>query len=182
MRDATESLVLGGGCFWCLEAAFKVLPGVIGVDPGYAGGAVDSPTYEQVCTGETGHAEVVRVRYDPAVVAVERIFDLFFAIHDPTTPDRQGADIGTQYRSLVLYADEAQHLAAAAAVARARAAWPKPIVTELAPLAVFWPAEEYHRDFFAKNPEHGYCRVVIAPKVRKALDFAAVSRSRPARR
>lgn len=171
MKTTTSSLVLGGGCFWCLEAAFKVLPGVTSVVSGYAGGRTERPSYEDVCTGETGHAEVVRIEFDPAAVELDRLFELFFIVHDPTTRDRQGADVGTQYRSIVLYADEAQRRAAGKAIEKAAARFSAPIVTELAPLGEFWPAEEYHQDYFAKNPNYGYCRAVVAPKLRKALAF-----------
>jgi len=171
MTATNPFLVLGGGCFWCLEAAFKVLPGVTSVVSGYAGGRAERPSYEEVCTGETGHAEVVRIDYDPESVGLDSLFELFFVVHDPTTRDRQGADVGTQYRSIVLYADEAQRAAAEKAVARAAAIFSAPIVTELAPLGDFWPAEDYHQDYFAKNPNYGYCRAVVAPKLRKALAF-----------
>ncbi|HUX36979.1 MAG TPA: peptide-methionine (S)-S-oxide reductase MsrA [Rectinemataceae bacterium] len=179
MANAIETLVLGGGCFWCLEGAFKVLPGVQGIVSGYAGGSAENPSYEEVCSGETGHAEVVRVDFDPTILAMGRLFDLFFVIHDPTTRDRQGADVGPQYRSIVLYADEGQKAAALEAMARARAGREAPIVTEILPLGDFWPAEAYHQDFFAKNPNYGYCRAVVAPKIKKALAFAA-TQSRPA--
>jgi len=171
MTATTGSLVLGGGCFWCLEAAFKVLPGVRSVVSGYAGGKVEGPSYEEVCGGETGHAEVVRIDFDPASVDIDRLFELFFVVHDPTTRDRQGSDMGPQYRSIVLYADEGQKAAAEKAIEKAAARWPSPIVTEIAPLADFWPAEDYHQDYFAKNPDYGYCRAVVAPKLRKALAF-----------
>lgn len=169
----TPYLVLGGGCFWCLEAAFKVLPGVTSVVSGYAGGRVERPSYEEVCTGETGHAEVVRIGYDPGSVGLDRLFELFFVVHDPTTRDRQGADVGPQYRSIVLYADEAQKAAAERAVSRAALRWSSPIVTEVLPLRDFWPAEDYHQDYFAKYPNYGYCRAVVAPKLSKALAFVA---------
>ena len=171
MTETTHSIILGGGCFWCLEAAFKVLPGVKSVVSGYAGGRVERPSYEDVCAGGTGHAEVVRVDFDPKSVDIDRLFELFFVVHDPTTKDRQGADMGTQYRSIVLYADEEQRVAAERAVAKASARWASPIVTEMAPLRDFWPAEDYHQDYFAKNPNYGYCRAVVAPKLKKALAF-----------
>ena len=180
MENATKSLVLGGGCFWCLDGAFKVLPGVLGIVSGYAGGKTENPSYEEVCGGETGHAEVVRLDFDPSVLSIDRLFDLFFTIHDPTTRDRQGADVGPQYRSIILYANEKQKAAALAAIARAQTAWEAPILTELAPLGVFWPAEAYHQDYFAKNPNYGYCRAVVAPKVKKALAFVSLQ-SKPTR-
>lgn len=173
MNDTRSSIVLGGGCFWCVEAAFKLLPGVTGVEPGYAGGSVDNPSYEEICTGRTGHAEVVRVDFDPSIVALDRILDLFFEIHDPTTRDRQGADIGPQYRSIILFSAPGQEEAAGRAIARAASGRKASVVTVIEPLGTFWPAEDYHHDFFAKNPFHGYCRAVVAPKVRKAGDFVA---------
>jgi len=161
--------VLAGGCFWCLDAVYRRLKGVEEVVSGYAGGAIDSPTYEQVSTGETGHAEVVQVSFDETVIPSEVILDLFFLIHDPTTLDRQGNDVGTQYRSAMYYTDEAQKLLFEAAVERARTHWSEsPIVTELTPLAQFWPAEDYHQDYFNKNPGNGYCSIVISPKISKA--------------
>lgn len=169
------SIVLGGGCFWCLDAAFRLLPGVLGVESGYSGGFVDDPDYERVCRGDTGHAEVVRVRFDPARLSWERLFAFFFALHDPTTPDRQGADRGPQYRSIILYAGEAQKAAAEAALAEARKLFEALVVTELAPLSRFWPAEDWHQDYFRKNPDQGYCRMVVRPKVDKAARFAASS-------
>ncbi|PKL24511.1 MAG: peptide-methionine (S)-S-oxide reductase [Spirochaetae bacterium HGW-Spirochaetae-3] len=170
-REGSRSLVLGGGCFWCLEAAYEIVPGVLDVESGYAGGSRADPSYEQVSTGLTGHAEVVRVVYDPAVVSIRTLLELFFRIHDPTTEDRQGADVGTQYRSIVLYADEEQKAAAEAAIRDAQAGFRDPIVTDLAALDRFWPAEDYHQDFFRKNPAYGYCQVIVAPKVEKTKSF-----------
>lgn len=165
----TELATLGGGCFWCLEAVFTDLAGVESVKSGYAGGHVRHPTYEQVCGKETGHAEVVQVAFDPAVLAYADLLRVFFAIHDPTTKDRQGADVGPQYRSVVLTHSEEQRRAAEAVMEEIREAglYPDPLVTEVAPLETFWPAEAYHDDYFARNPAQGYCRVVIAPKVAK---------------
>lgn len=170
-RSGLANLVLGGGCFWCLEAAYEIVPGVKDVESGYAGGSRRNPSYEQVTSGLTGHAEVVRVWYDPAQVGLKELFELFFTIHDPTTEDRQGADIGSQYRSIVLYQGDEQRAAAAEAIAAAAPKYRDPVVTELEPLDTFWPAEEYHQDFFRKNPDYGYCRVVVAPKVKKAEGF-----------
>lgn len=178
MTGGTErSIVLGGGCFWCLDAAFRRLKGVGTVESGYAGGDAPGkgqpdPTYEQVSTGTTGHAEVVRVTFDPAVLAPPRLLDFFFALHDPTTTDRQGADVGSQYRSIILYGSPAQEREARAAVTRAQANWDAPIVTEVRPLApgAFYPAEEHHQDFFAKHPGHPYCQVVINPKLAKVRE------------
>jgi peptide-methionine (S)-S-oxide reductase len=164
-----ETATLAGGCFWCLEAVFKDVNGVIDAVPGYTGGNVVNPTYEQVCNSKTGHAEAVQVTYDPAKITFREILDIFFAVHDPTTPNRQGADIGTQYRSAIFYHNEAQKAAAEKLIAeltRARI-WKDPIVTQISPWDAFYPAEDYHRDYFARNPEQAYCQVVIAPKLQK---------------
>ncbi len=160
--------VLGGGCFWCLEAVFEQVDGVLDVTSGYAGGHTEAPTYEEVCSGETGHAEVVRITYDPAVVTYRDLLAVFFGVHDPTTPDRQGADVGSQYRSIILYADAAQKKVAEEVLREQRKRWEDPVVTQLVPLRAFYPAEPYHQDYFRKNPDAGYCRVVVAPKVHKA--------------
>ena len=165
-----EIATLGGGCFWCLEAVYDELKGVEEVVSGYAGGAVVNPSYEQVCSGRTGHAEVVQVTFDPRQISYQELLEVFFTIHDPTTPNRQGHDIGTQYRSIILYHSPEQRAAAAETLARLEAAgiWDAPIVTEIEPLTEFYPAEEYRRDYFKRNPEQAYCQVVIAPKVLKA--------------
>ena len=165
-----ETATLAGGCFWCLEAVFLELRGVESVASGYAGGRMPRPTYEQVCGGTTGHAEVVQVVFDPDVISYRDLLDVFFTIHDPTTLNRQGADVGTQYRSAIFYHSEEQRAAAAGAIAElgASGVWDDPIVTELVPLTEFYPAEEYHRDYYRRNPNQSYCRVVIAPKVAKA--------------
>jgi peptide-methionine (S)-S-oxide reductase len=165
-----ERATLAGGCFWCLEAVYLEFKGVLGVQSGYAGGKRPNPTYEQVCSGATGHAEVVRVTYDPAIVSYKELLDVFFTIHDPTTLNRQGGDKGTQYRSAVFYeSPEQQHIAQETITEfTAAKVWDDPIVTEVAPLEKFWPAEEYHNDYFAQNPQNPYCAVVIAPKVSKA--------------
>jgi peptide-methionine (S)-S-oxide reductase len=167
---ATESATLGGGCFWCLEAVFLELKGVNAVRSGYAGGTRPNPTYEQVCTGVTGHAEVVRVEFDPDVVSFRDLLDVFFTIHDPTTLNRQGGDKGTQYRSAIFYESPEQERIARETVASFTAArtWKDPIVTEVAPLTTFWSADNYHDNYFARNPQNPYCAVVIAPKVAKA--------------
>jgi peptide-methionine (S)-S-oxide reductase len=164
-----ETAVLGGGCFWCTEAALDELRGVEKVEPGYAGGAVADPTYKQVCSGTTGHAEVVRVTFDPSVISFRDLLDVFFTVHDPTTLNRQGADVGTQYRSVIFYEDEAQKDAAEKAIAELEesGAWNGPIVTELSPAPAFFPAEDYHRDYYQRNSGQGYCQVVIAPKIAK---------------
>ncbi|HTJ79058.1 MAG TPA: peptide-methionine (S)-S-oxide reductase MsrA [Rariglobus sp.] len=169
----TESLVLGGGCFWCTEAAYELLPGVKAVVSGYAGGAVDNPTYEEVCSGNTGHAEVVRIDFDPAQVSLDTLLDYFWKIHDPTTLNRQGADAGTQYRSAIFYANDAQKKAAEASLVRANPGWGGKIVTQIAPLVKFYPAEAYHQDYFRNNPHAGYCRAVIKPKIDKLVKATA---------
>jgi peptide-methionine (S)-S-oxide reductase len=161
------SIVLGGGCFWCTEAAYQLVAGVVAVTSGYAGGSKANPTYEEVCTGRTGHAEVVRVEFDPVKVSLDRLLDFFWAIHDPTTPNRQGADAGTQYRSVIFYADDAQRQASEASMARANPEWGGKIVTEIKPLTTFYRAEEYHQDYFRKNPNQGFSQAVIRPKIDK---------------
>lgn len=168
-QNPLELATLGGGCFWCLEAVYVELNGVEKVVSGYAGGHVKNPTYREVCSGATGHAEVVQVSFDPAVISYADILRVFFTIHDPTTLNRQGADVGTQYRSIILYHNEAQKQTAIEVMQEitAQRLWPNPLVTELAPLDVFYPAEEYHQDYFARNPLQPYCQVVIAPKVAK---------------
>lgn len=159
---------LAGGCFWCLEAVFQQLKGVSKVTSGYAGGKRANPTYEQVCTGTTGHAEVVQVEFDPAVISYRDLLDVFFTIHDPTTLNQQGADTGTQYRSAIFFHSPEQQRDANDAIAEAQKTWDDPIVTEIVPLTQFYPAEEYHTNYYVRNPNQGYCRVVIAPKVAKA--------------
>ena len=164
-----ELATLGGGCFWCLEAVFKDLKGVESVVSGYAGGAVPDPSYEQVCGGRTGHAEVVQIAFDPNVVTYRDLLDVFFTIHDPTTKDRQGADVGPQYRSIILYHGPEQKEAAERAIAEVDGGgiWNAPIVTEVVPLEKFYPGEDYHQDYFEQNPRQRYCQIVIAPKVAK---------------
>ncbi len=161
--------VLGGGCFWCIEAVFEEVSGVLDAESGYAGGHVVDPDYRSVCGGETGHAEVVRVTYDPARVSFEELLLIFFGVHDPTTLDRQGADIGSQYRSIILYRDDAQKRAAEALIAEldAKRVFEGPIVTRVEPLDAYYRAEDGHQDFFRRNPAQGYCQVVIAPKLTK---------------
>mgnify|MGYP002780989155 CR=1 FL=1 len=160
---------LGGGCFWCLDAVYRRLRGVTRVVSGYAGGHVPNPTYEAVCEKTTGHAEVVQVHHDPAVVSYRELLEVFFAMHDPTTPNRQGADVGPQYRSIILTHDDAQRAEAEAVIAELtrEAVFDRPIVTQLEPLREFYAAEAYHQDYFARNGRQGYCQVVIAPKVAK---------------
>lgn len=160
--------VLAGGCFWCLDAVYRRISGVSEVISGYAGGRMADPRYELVSTGLTGHAEVVKLTFDEKVIPAETILDLFFLIHDPTTLNRQGNDVGTQYRSAMYYKDDTQKTAFEAAMERARAHWTAPIVTEIAKLDTFYPAEDYHQDYFNKNPGNGYCSIVITPKIVKA--------------
>jgi len=164
----TEVATLGGGCFWCLEAVYDELEGVLSVESGYAGGSVPHPSYQQVCTGTTGHAEVVQVTFDPEVTPYHEILEVFFAIHNPTTLNRQGADVGAQYRSVIFYHDQSQKETAEQVIREIGAAgiWDSPIVTQVA-LDKFYPAEEYHREYYKNNPYQGYCQVVVAPKVAK---------------
>lgn len=164
-----ETATFGGGCFWCLEAVFEQVRGVGSVVSGYAGGQVENPSYERVCGGQTGHAEVIRLTFDPAEIAYRDLLEIFFAIHDPTTLNRQGNDVGSQYRSVIFYHSAEQSETAAALLAeldRARP-WGAPVVTELLPAPVFYPAESYHQHYFARNPGQGYCSFVVAPKVAK---------------
>ena len=165
-----EVATLGGGCFWCLEAVYDELEGVEDVVSGYAGGTVANPSYAQVGSGRTGHAEVIQVTFDPQVISYQELLEVFFTIHDPTTPNRQGHDIGTQYRSIILYHSPEQRVVAEQTIAELEAAkvWGAPIVTEVVPYTVFYPAEDYHQEYYRNNPEQAYCQVVIAPKVLKA--------------
>lgn len=166
---AMQVATLAGGCFWCLEAVYLELRGVVRVASGYAGGHVANPSYEQVCTGTTGHAEVVQVTFDAAEITYDNLLRVFFTIHDPTTRDRQGHDVGPQYRSIILTHDAGQAETARAVLAEIALAqlWPAPPVTEVVPLGTFWPAEPEHDDYFARNPTTGYCRAVVGPKVAK---------------
>jgi peptide-methionine (S)-S-oxide reductase len=171
-----EIATLAGGCFWCLEAVYNELNGVEKVVSGYAGGQVPDPNYDQVCGGRTGHAEVVQVTFDPAVITFKELLEVFFTIHDPTTPNRQGNDVGTQYRSSIMYHDAEQRRVAEETIAGLSAAriWDQSIVTEVMPLDVFYPAEEYHQRYFERNPDQAYCQFIVAPKVAKARrKFAA---------
>ncbi|MCI4321969.1 MAG: peptide-methionine (S)-S-oxide reductase MsrA [Thermoplasmata archaeon] len=165
----TETATLGGGCFWCTEAVFREVNGVVDVLPGYAGGATKNPSYEEVCGGGTGHAEVVQVTFAPDVLSYRDVLEVFFSTHDPTTQDRQGGDVGTQYRSAVMYNSPEQRAVAEGIVTELNAnlSWGKKVVTQVVPLATFYPAEEYHRRYFERNPERGYCQMVIAPKMLK---------------
>src|SRR5215831_18445503 len=165
----SEAAILGGGCFWCLEAVFDGLRGVKSVESGYMGGHVDNPTYRQVCGGDTGHVEVVRVTFDPQEISYRDLLDVFFSIHDPTTLNRRGGDVGTQYRSVIFYSSEEQRQAADQAIATLNAAkhWPAPIVTSLEPAGTFFIAEDYHQEYFANNGNQPYCQFVVGPKVKK---------------
>jgi peptide-methionine (S)-S-oxide reductase len=167
--EGPEIATLGGGCFWCLEAVFEGLEGVASVESGYMGGQTVNPTYEDVCSGRTGHAEVVQVAFDPAVVSFANMLEVFFVVHDPTTLNRQGNDVGTQYRSAIFYHTPAQKSAVDAAIARLDGAklWNAPIVTEVAPAGKFYAAEAYHQRYYASNPYQPYCQFVVAPKVQK---------------
>lgn len=164
-----EKATLAGGCFWCLEAVFQRLKGVESVTSGYMGGNVSKPDYAAVCTGETGHAEVVQIAFDPAQISFATLLEVFFAIHDPTTLNRQGNDIGSQYRSAIFCHSAEQEAAARAAIATLGGQWPNPLVTEVCPLATFWPAEAYHQNYFNQHPDQGYCAYVVAPKVAKSI-------------
>jgi peptide-methionine (S)-S-oxide reductase len=169
MSQTSEIATLGGGCFWCTEAVFTELKGVEKVEPGYAGGTLPNPTYEQVCSDRTGHAEVVQVTFNPAVISYGELLKIFFMVHDPTTLNRQGADVGTQYRSVIFYHSDEQKSIAKQVVGEVTAAklWKAPIVTQIEPFKAFYKAEPYHLDYFKNNPRQPYCQVVIAPKVRK---------------
>jgi peptide-methionine (S)-S-oxide reductase len=166
-----EIATLASGCFWCIEAVLRRLRGVESVTPGYTNGQLPDPTYEEVCSGSTGHAEAVQVVFDPDVVSFETILDVFFATHDPTTLNRQGYDVGTQYRSGIFYHDEEQKQTAERVIARVNESheYDDPVVTEVTPADVFYPAEDYHRDFYERNPTYGYCRAIIDPKITKLL-------------
>ena len=163
----TETATLGGGCFWCVEAVYERLPGIISVVSGYAGGQTENPTYEEIGTGKTGHAEVVQIEYDPAKISYEKIIDLFWEAHDPTTLNRQGADTGPQYRSIILTENDDQMRIANESKTRAQTKSKSPIVTEIVPLTKFYPAEDYHQDFYRENPMHPYNQAVIRPKLKK---------------
>ncbi len=166
-KPKTSRATFGGGCFWCVEAAFETFKGVKAVVSGYSGGETVNPSYEEICTGRTGHAEVVQIEFDPAVISFETLLEIFWEAHDPTTQDRQGADAGTQYRSIILYHDEAQKRAAEAAKKSAQTKFSDPVVTQIVPLAKFYTAEEKHQDYFRRNPRAPYCAVVISPKLQK---------------
>lgn len=164
-----EKATLGGGCFWCLEPVFADLRGVGGVSVGYAGGTTPDPSYEQVCSGMSGHAELVQITFDPQMISYRDILEIFFTIHDPTTLNRQGADVGTQYRSVIFYHSDEQKLTAEQVIHEIDSAglFERPVVTEVAPFSIYYKADEYHHNYFEKNPDQGYCQFVIAPKVTK---------------
>jgi peptide-methionine (S)-S-oxide reductase len=166
----TETATLAGGCFWCLEAVFQRLSGVNRVVSGYMGGHVSNPDYRSVCTGTTGHAEVVQIKFDPAEITFENLLEVFFAIHDPTTPNRQGNDRGTQYRSAIFYHSPEQKAAAEAAIKAEAGNWPDPIVTEVKPEEIFYPAEGYHQNYYNLNAYQPYCQYIVGPKVKKAIE------------
>lgn len=169
LNNETSVATLGAGCFWCIEAVFEMIDGVEKVVSGYAGGQITNPTYQQVCSGTTGHAEVVQVHFHPGKISYETVLEIFFAYHDPTTPNRQGADVGTQYRSVILFHDSEQETIARETIKRLNAAdiWPNPIVTEILPIDVFYGGEIYHQSFFQNNPDQPYCQFVIEPKLKK---------------
>jgi len=163
----SETIILGGGCFWCMEGVFQLVKGVEKVVSGYAGGQVLNPTYQQVCSGETGHAEVVQITYNPNIIKLEEILDIFFHLHDPTTLNKQGADVGTQYRSVVYYEDENQLPVIEKVMEESQKDWYDRIVTQVEKLDIFYPAEDYHQNYFKNNPDQGYCQLVINPKIAK---------------
>lgn len=178
MASSNEVATLGGGCFWCLEAVFKELQGVIDVVSGYAGGEVENPGYREVCTGRTGHAEVVRITFDPEVISYRELLQIFFSIHDPTTLNRQGADVGTQYRSVIFWHDEAQKEVASEVIGQlsAEGIWRDPIVTQVVPFEAFYRAEDYHQNYFDHNSNQPYCQAVVAPKLAKFRKLFAEKR------
>ncbi|MEN6297072.1 MAG: peptide-methionine (S)-S-oxide reductase MsrA [Rectinema sp.] len=167
--DGLQYAILAGGCFWCLEGVYELVPGVEDVINGYEGGTAPSPTYEDVSTGTTGYAEAVLILFDPAKVSYGELLDVFWHIHDPTTKDRQGYDVGPQYRSAVFYLNDTQKAEAQKSIRAQQEGWPVPIVTEVQPAGLFWPAEDYHQDFYSNNPDYGYCQVIITPKVEKVF-------------
>lgn len=182
--DNLQTAVFGGGCFWCLEAVFDLVRGVTSVESGYMGGHVANPSYRQVCSGDTGHVEVVRVAFDPGQVSFSDLLDVFFGVHDPTTPNQQGNDVGEQYRSVIFYVSEEQRRAAEDKVREltAERVFPAPIVTAVEPAAAFYMAEDYHQEYFENNPNQPYCQAIVAPKVRKFLKhFAKLEKPADAR-
>ena len=176
--NKTELATLGGGCFWCTEAVFKELPGVKSVSSGYAGGHMPKPSYKQVCSGDTGHAEVIQIEFDPQKISYEKLLEVFWEVHDPTTLNRQGPDTGTQYRSVILYHDEGQKQAAEKSKAEAAKRFSKPIVTQIVPFKEFYKAEGYHQNYFRKNPNDAYCRINIPPKLEKLKELKVLEPKR----
>jgi len=168
--NTQRTAVFGGGCFWCTEAIFKRIKGVVRVEPGYAGGQTENPTYHQVCRGDTGHAEVIRVTYDPQKITYGDLVEVFWQVHDPTTLNRQGNDVGTQYRSIILVKNEEERKVAEQSLRKAQSDFKRPIVTEIDHLKIFFPAEDYHYDYFSKNPNQPYCFAVISPKVKHFIE------------
>ena len=169
-----ETATIGGGCFWCAEAVFQRIPGVKSVTSGFAGGTVPNPSYEQVCTGATGHAEVIQIKFDPAILSYDKLLEIFWEAHDPTTLNRQGADHGTQYRSIILYSDDAQKTAAEASKAKAAKRFKDPIVTQIVPLKAFYSAEDYHQNYYNSNKNQGYCQFIITPKLKKLIQEGVI--------
>ncbi|CAN5350722.1 peptide-methionine (S)-S-oxide reductase MsrA [soil metagenome] len=180
-RMSTTLATLGGGCYWCLETFYQRINGVIGVTSGYCGGTLENPTPERVYSGDTGHAEVVQIKFDPAIITYRELLEIFFVMHDPTTLNRQGNDIGDEYRSIIFYHDEVQHETALDVMSNfATPLWPNPVVTHIEPLTKFWPADEYMQNYYNKNPGEAYCQVVIDPKIQKLRQkFAAKLRAEP---
>jgi peptide-methionine (S)-S-oxide reductase len=164
-----QTATFGGGCFWCAEAVFQRIPGVKSVRSGFAGGTTVNPSYKDVCNGDTGHAEVIQIQFDPSVISYDKLLEIFWEAHDPTTLNRQGHDVGTQYRSIILYSDEAQKQAAEKSKAEAQPHFSSPIVTQIVPLTKFYSAEDYHQDYYNQHQDQGYCQVVIGPKLRKLI-------------
>ncbi|HRG48961.1 MAG TPA: peptide-methionine (S)-S-oxide reductase MsrA [Leptospiraceae bacterium] len=162
-----NSITIGGGCFWCLEAVYQLVEGVKAVTSGYAGGHKKNPTYKEVCDETTGHAEVVQIEFEPSIISLEKILDIFWTVHDPTTLNRQGNDVGTQYRSIILFQNESQKKIAESSISANAANWTNPIVTEIVPLAIFYPAEDYHQNYYRNNPYNSYCAYVVKAKVDK---------------
>lgn len=171
MKSETRTIVFGGGCFWCTEAVFSMLRGVIKTTPGYAGGTTKNPTYDDVCSGTTGHAEVLQIEYDPNIVSLDRLLEVFFGMHDPTSPDRQGADVGSHYRSIILYSSDGQKKEIGKFLNSVRNDYKNPIVTEIKMLDKFYPAEDYHKNYYDKNRIQPYCAFVIRPKVEKTKKY-----------
>jgi peptide-methionine (S)-S-oxide reductase len=172
-KPALQTAIIGGGCFWCLEAVYQQLKGVVLVESGYTGGTVKNPTYEQICNGDTGHAEVVKLTFDPQEISLRELLEVFFTIHDPTTLNRQGNDVGTQYRSVIYYNSPEQQEVAKHIIAEMALVWDAPVVTELSPVETYYKAEDYHQNYFQQHPFQGYCAFVVAPKLAKFREVFA---------